>query len=389
MSTCTTTVRERLATVTNSLRDRYVDREDFIHGLTLAALSGQHIFVLGPPGVGKTEIVEDFCECIEGRVFDRTLMKTTTVDELFGPTNVKSYREDGIYERVTKNMAPEAHVLSLDEVWKGGSATLNSLLRLLSQRKYVQGVEWKDSPLLFAVGSSNELPQDEALRAMYSRFQLRYVVDQVRSRSGLNKILWGQRPDLTETRVSIEDIHSAQAEIASIPFSREAKAAFHEIVEALREAGVSPDTRKLVALVSARGSVVQAEAWLRGDSSVRPEHLTVLAHALWDTPRQIESVNEVVAKYAVTDGEKIIAEANDICEFFSAVESSSPPGKTYGAPDYMELLRRSSNVLNEIAESNVSVPESTRARLHECRERCALRYIQTSTAINADYNKGS
>ena len=131
-------VRERLREIADSLRSRYVERSEFIEGLLLAAVSGQHIFVLGPPGVAKTDIIEEFCQCIDGQVFDRTMMKTTTVDELFGPTNVKSYREDGIYERVTKNMAPEAHVLSLDEIWKGGSATLNSLLRLLSQRKYVQ-----------------------------------------------------------------------------------------------------------------------------------------------------------------------------------------------------------------------------------------------------------
>lgn len=370
-------VRERLREIADSLRSRYVERSEFIEGLLLAAVSGQHIFVLGPPGVAKTDIIEEFCQCIDGQVFDRTMMKTTTVDELFGPTNVKSYREDGIYERVTKNMAPEAHVLSLDEIWKGGSATLNSLLRLLSQRKYVQGVEWKDSPLIFAVGASNELPQDQTLRAMYSRFQLRFTVDQVKSWSNLSEVLWGVRPELTKTRVSIDEIHAAQSEVENIPFHASAKESFRNILSELREAGVYPDTRKVVALASNRRSVVQAAAWLEGALEVFPRHLTVLRNALWDVPKQIDSVAEIVARHSVEDGEIILREANDIIELARVldIENAADKGSKASPTDCIDIVRRSTKLKKKAETAGFSLPQATSDKLESLRDQAARAYV--------------
>ena len=370
-------VRERLREIADSLRSRYVERSEFIEGLLLAAVSGQHIFVLGPPGVAKTDIIEEFCQCIDGQVFDRTMMKTTTVDELFGPTNVKSYREDGIYERVTKNMAPEAHVLSLDEIWKGGSATLNSLLRLLSQRKYVQGVEWKDSPLIFAVGASNELPQDQTLRAMYSRFQLRFTVDQVKSWSNLSEVLWGVRPELTKTRVSIDEIHAAQSEVENIPFHASAKESLRNILSELREAGVYPDTRKVVALASNRRSVVQAAAWLEGALQVFPRHLTVLRNALWDVPKQIDSVADIVARHSVEDGEMILREANDIIELARVldIENAADKGSKASPTDCIDIVRRSTRLKKKAETAGFSLPQATSDKLEDLRDQAARAYV--------------
>jgi len=373
-------VRDRLTEIAKSLNSRYVERSELVTGLLTAAVAQQHIFVLGPPGEAKTELIEDFGQCIDGRVFDVTMMKTTTVDELFGPPNVKSYREDGVYERVTRNMAPEAHLLSLDEIWKGGSATLNGLLRLLAQRKYQQGHQWLSSPLLFAVGSSNELPTDPSLRAMYSRFQLRYVVDKVKSSRALSTVLWGSRPDLTETRVTVDELGEAHKQAAMLPWTKEAKKAFKAILSDLVEVGVKPDTRKLVALASDRGSIVQAAAWLDGAEQVEAQHLCILASCFWDTPKQIDAVAGVVTKHATSVGDKLLTNANDLIELANAYDYSDQ----YSRDTYIEMIRKAGVILREAEAVGITLPQATTSELEYIREQAAKAATSTSTSSNTN-----
>lgn len=350
--TTTTTTRDKLLAIESNMNERYRERAEFARGLLLAAISGQHIFALGPPGAGKTEMVEDFTKTIDGSIFDLLMMKTTTPDELFGPVEVEAFKA-GEFRRSTAGMAPEAHVLSLDEIWKGGSSTLNGLLQLLAQRKFTQGGKSMSCPLLFAVGASNELPQESSLRALYSRFQLRFLIEQVRDQKNLDAILFDDRAELTEERVSIEEILEAQREAAQIPVSKSARKAVRAILEDLREMGVRPDVRKLVALVSERGSLVQAQAWIEGDDSVRPEHLDVLRNALWDTPAQISGITDIILKHAISESAHLLADANNAIELAVAAESGGASIETM-----LDAIRELKRVESQCKAAGLRLPES-------------------------------
>src|SRR5437762_3209599 len=68
-----------------------------------------------------------------GKTFTCLLTRFTTPEELFGPVSVAGLKEDR-FRRITSGQLPEADGCFLDEVFKGSSAILNTLLRLLHER---------------------------------------------------------------------------------------------------------------------------------------------------------------------------------------------------------------------------------------------------------------
>ena len=66
-------------------------------------------------------------------------------------------------------------VAFLDEVFKANSAILNSLLTILNERKFDNGNQRVEVPLMAVVAASNELPDNEELDALYDRFLIRKV----------------------------------------------------------------------------------------------------------------------------------------------------------------------------------------------------------------------
>ena len=147
--------------------------------LLLAALAGEHVLLLGPPGTAKSELARRLQRLLPGaHYFERLLTRFSVPEELFGPLSLKAL-EDDRYERLTAGYLPSAEVAFLDEVFKANSAILNTLLGLLHERCFDNGQHRVDVPLVCLVGASNEVPQDESLHAFYDRFLLRVPVTPV------------------------------------------------------------------------------------------------------------------------------------------------------------------------------------------------------------------
>src|SRR5205814_883560 len=65
----------------------------------------------------------------------------------------------------------------LDEVFKASSSILNTILTLMNERRFHNGREVAEVPLLTLFAAANELPEDDELLALHDRFLLRFVVD--------------------------------------------------------------------------------------------------------------------------------------------------------------------------------------------------------------------
>ena len=78
-------------------------------------------------------------------------------------------------------MLPEAEIVFLDEIFKSNSAILNSLLTILNERKFANGSKVQDVPLLSMFAASNEVPNDDNLAAIFDRFLLRVVSENLDS----------------------------------------------------------------------------------------------------------------------------------------------------------------------------------------------------------------
>lgn len=155
-----------------------VEREALLEMVALAAIAGEHVLVIGPPGTAKSEAVRRVARAVGGRYFEYLLGRFTEPSEIFGPIDLRRLKE-GVVETETAGMLPEAELAFLDEVFKGSTAILNTLLGILNERVFRRGHTTLRCPLRVCVGASNALPEDESLAAFADRFLVRAFVDPI------------------------------------------------------------------------------------------------------------------------------------------------------------------------------------------------------------------
>ena len=78
-------------------------------------------------------------------------------------------------------MLPDADIVFLDEIFKSNSAILNSLLSILNERRFFTGSASIQVPLSSLYGATNEIPNDDALSAVFDRFLVRTLSDNLDS----------------------------------------------------------------------------------------------------------------------------------------------------------------------------------------------------------------
>src|SRR4029078_12624949 len=151
---------------------QFLDKQEIIRLMTISAIAGEHMVIVGPPGTAKSAMIDMFARLVDAQYFEYLLTRFTEPNEIFGPVDIAAFRE-GRYQRRIEGMMPEAEIVFLDEVFKSNSAILNALLTLLNERRFMSGGTVLKSPILSCFGASNEVPTDENLTAIFDRFLLR------------------------------------------------------------------------------------------------------------------------------------------------------------------------------------------------------------------------
>jgi MoxR-like ATPase len=171
-----------------SLEGRFIEREPEILGVLAGLFSNEPVLLIGPPGTGKTKLVEKLGEAINGKYFYYLLHQFMEADELLGPPNVKKYIEEGKYERSETGGLQQADIAFFDEPFKASSPVRNMLLDIMLYKRYKSGDKEIKLPLLGLFMAANEMPEDSEDDAFKDRLVIKVFVQKL-SREGRVKML--------------------------------------------------------------------------------------------------------------------------------------------------------------------------------------------------------
>lgn len=278
-------------TVLNPLKGEFVGKSEIVDLMGVCLAGGEHLFLLGPPGTAKSALVHRLGQRLHGRVFDYLLTRFTEPSELFGPFDIRKLR-DGDLVTNTEGMLPEASLVFLDELLNANSAILNSLLMVLNERVFRRGRETRKLPLLMAIGASNHLPEEEALRALFDRFLVRVPCDNV-PQEQLHDVLhagWSleNAVPLADAGISADDIRGVQSLVREVDVTV-VRSTYVELIHRLRHAGIAISDRRAVKFQR----LIAASAVLCGRTAAEPSDVWVLKHT-WDTEEQQEVIAALV-----------------------------------------------------------------------------------------------
>ncbi len=168
-------MKDRIIHLIQQMQRGIYDKDTEIALSLLAAIAGESILLLGPPGVAKSMVARRLkLAFLNARDFEYLMSRFSTPDEIFGPVSISKLKETDAYERCVDGYLPTVDVVFLDEMWKAGPAIQNTLLTVMNEKLFRNGSHEIQLPLKLLVAASNELPaQGEGLEALWDRFIIR------------------------------------------------------------------------------------------------------------------------------------------------------------------------------------------------------------------------
>lgn len=350
-------VQEKFQTTLGEINASLIERDEEAKVVMTALLCNEHCLFVGPPGTAKSMLADTMVGWFNCSKFSYTLNKHTNPTELLGPIDVAGYKS-GDYRRITHAKLPEAEIAFLDEAMKASSATLNVMLGILNERKFMNGLTEMVCPLRMAIAASNEWPTEvKELGALFDRFLFRKYVSPISGEDNVERLMF--EADLTpqlSTSLTMAELKEAQVNVRDgINWSPEAKDCAHEIRRRLAREGVIIGDRRLRKTTMA----VKAYAWLNGNPWATKDDLEILAHLWWSSPEgHPEVVADVVTEIARPSGlmaSRLLAEANQV---YSECDTSN-------LADSVTACNKLTSIAKQLADMNNATATKAKDRVIE------------------------
>ena len=320
---------ERFKLLLREMNRGIYEKETEISLSLLAALAGESIILLGPPGVAKSMVARQLKNAFrDAHSFEYLMSRFSTPDEIFGPVSIQKLKSSDTYERAVDGYLPTADVVFLDEIWKAGPAIQNTLLTVINEKIFRNGNREMHLPLKLLVAASNELPaKGEGLEALWDRFVIRIESRPIKMEKNFRAMLLEVKSslevkseerrvknstDLFEDTISDEqigaDVSISPAEYAEwsqaidkIGVKEEVLDAISRIRKALRTVNVDEAAERRNIYVSDRRwknivRLLRTSAFMQDREEVDICDLLPIYHCLWQEPEERDAIRSIVIR---------------------------------------------------------------------------------------------
>ena len=361
---------ERFQRLLRDMNRGIYEKETEISLSLLAALAGESVILLGPPGVAKSMVARQLKTAFrDARSFEYLMSRFSTPDEIFGPVSIQKLKSSDTYERAVEGYLPTADVVFLDEIWKAGPAIQNTLLTVINEKIFRNGNREMRLPLKLLVAASNELPaKGEGLEALWDRFVIRIESRPIRQEKNFRSMLL-EVENLSEVK-SEEQSSAAEGEANSNVITAEEYAEWSENInkigvkedvldvisvvrKSLRTVNVDEAAERRNIYVSDRRwknimRLLRTSAFMQDRAEVDVCDLLPIYHCLWQEPEERDAIRTLVIRALFAPfAEKMVEMKNALAEDikYHRIRRSPDEGRDYEGEieklsDDLSLLER-------------------------------------------------
>ena len=343
---------ERFKQLLGEMNRGIYEKETEISLSLLAALAGESIILLGPPGVAKSMVARQLKTAFrDAQSFEYLMSRFSTPDEIFGPVSIQKLKTSDTYERAVEGYLPTADVVFLDEIWKAGPAIQNTLLTVINEKLFRNGNREMHLPLKLLVAASNELPaKGEGLEALWDRFVIRIESRPIKLEKNFRAMLleshadfsrstralghadfsgstgvlghadFADNADSSDLKITGEEYAEWAEKICKIGVKEEVLDAISAIRKSLRAVNVDEAAERRNIYVSDRRwknivRLLRTSAFMQDREKVDICDLLPIYHCLWQEPEERDAIRSIVIRALFSPfAEKLVEMKNALAE---------------------------------------------------------------------------
>ena len=343
---------ERFKLLLQEMNRGIYEKETEISLSLLAALAGESIILLGPPGVAKSMVARQLKTAFrDAQSFEYLMSRFSTPDEIFGPVSIQKLKTSDTYERAVEGYLPTADVVFLDEIWKAGPAIQNTLLTVINEKIFRNGNREMHLPLKLLVAASNELPaKGEGLEALWDRFVIRIESRPIKLEKNFRSMLLeaptdflgptdftdstdfsgstgvlghadcADNADSSDLKITAEEYAEWAEKICKIGVKIEVLDAISAIRKALRAVNVDEAAERRNIYVSDRRwknivRLLRTSAFMQDREEVDICDLLPIYHCLWQEPEERDAIRAIVIRALFSPfADKLVEMKNALAE---------------------------------------------------------------------------
>ena len=306
-------IRKRIEELLQAINKGIYEKETELSLSLLAALAGESVILLGPPGVAKSMVARRLKLAFDGASsFEYLMSRFSTPDEIFGPVSISKLKDSDKYERNTEGYLPTADVVFLDEIWKAGPAIQNTLLTVINEKLFRNGDTEVHLPLKLLLAASNELPtQGEGLEALWDRLIIRIECGNIKDVSRFNAMLLDNTVDddievKDGLQITDEEYNNWDKAINMLAVSEKVLRVINVIRKSLGSVTIAQTDERHNVYVSDRRwkkivRLLRTSAFVHDRNEVTADDLLPIYNCLWQEPEECEGIRAIVIRALYND----------------------------------------------------------------------------------------